>query len=60
MDFIGETAARAGVPVEVGENMWRRPTEHLNQQVIGAGLIGKVLRVSSFVPPQGSTQSQVI
>lgn len=48
MDFIGEAAEKAGVHVEVGENMWRQPQGRLNRKALDAGLIGKVLRVSSF------------
>ena len=53
MDVIAEVAARAGVVVEVGENMWRRPTERLNRKALDAGLIGRVLRVSSYYEDAG-------
>ena len=53
MDAIQEAVAKAGVKVEVGENMWRRPTERLNRKAIDAGLIGKVLRVSSYYESAG-------
>ena len=53
MDVIQEAVARAGVIVEVGENMWRRPTERLNAAAISAGAIGKVVRLASFYEPAG-------
>ena len=53
MDFTAEVVARAGVKVEVGENMLRRPTEQLNQKVLEAGLIGDVVRVSSYYESAG-------
>ncbi|MEE8517529.1 MAG: hypothetical protein V3S98_00210, partial [Dehalococcoidia bacterium] len=53
MQSIADTARKTGVAVEVGENMWRRPTERLNQQAVAAGLIGKVLRVSSYYESAG-------
>ncbi len=53
MDFTADVVAKAGVIVEVGENMWRRPTEQLNRSAIDAGLIGNVLRVSSYYEDAG-------
>ena len=53
MDFTAEVVARAGVKVEVGENMWRRPTEQLNQKALEAGLVGNVVRVSSYYESAG-------
>lgn len=53
MDVIEEAVVKANVKVEVGENMWRRPTERLNRSAIDAGLIGKVLRVSSYYESAG-------
>lgn len=53
MDLLGSAIVKAGVPVEVGENMWRRPIEQLNQKAIAQGLIGKVLRVSSYYESAG-------
>jgi len=48
MDDLIECVARAGVKAEAGENMWRRPSERLAKQAVEAGLIGKVLRISSY------------
>ena len=53
MDLTIEAAEKGGVIVEVGENMWRRPTERLNRTAIDNGLIGKVLRVTSFYEDAG-------
>jgi len=53
MDCIGEAAAKHGVRVEVAENTVRRPEARLNHKALDAGLIGKVLRVSSFYEPIG-------
>ena len=53
MDFIGEAAARAGVEVEVAENFRRHPETRLNRKALDAGVIGKVLRVTSFYEPIG-------
>jgi len=53
MDLLGSAIVKAGVPVEVGENMWRRPIEQLNQKAIAQGLIGRVLRVSSYYESAG-------
>jgi predicted dehydrogenase len=53
MDHTANVVARAGVNAEVGENMWRRPTERLNQAAIAAGLIGDVVRVSSYYESAG-------
>ena len=53
MDVIQEAVSKAGVIVEVGENMWRRPTERLNAAAIKAGAIGKILRLASFYEPAG-------
>ena len=53
MDVIQEAVAKAGVIVEVGENMWRRPTERLNVAAINTGAIGKLLRLASFYEPAG-------
>src|SRR5438309_318010 len=47
MDSILESVARSGVKAEVGEQMWRRPPDRMAKKVIDAGLIGKLLRVSS-------------
>lgn len=53
MDVIEEATTRGKMKVEVGEQMWRRPAEPLNRQAIAAGLIGQVLRVTSFYGPAG-------
>jgi predicted dehydrogenase len=53
MDVIEETAAATDLKIEVAENMWRRPAEWLNRQAIEAGLIGRVVRVTSFYGPAG-------
>ena len=53
MDYTANVVAKAGVEAEVGENMWRRPTERLNQRAIEAGLIGDVVRVSSYYESAG-------
>ena len=53
MDVIQEAVSQAGVIVEVGENMWRRPTERLNLAAIESGAIGKILRLASFYEPAG-------
>lgn len=53
MDSILETATKTGVPIEVGENMWRRPTERLNAQALQNKIVGRVLRVSSFYESAG-------
>ena len=53
MDVIQDAVARAGVIVEVAENMWRRPTERLNAAAISSGAIGKVVRLASFYEPAG-------
>ncbi len=53
MDVIEEVAANSNLRIEVGENMWRRPAERLNQQAIDAGLVGSVVRVTSYYGPAG-------
>lgn len=53
MDSILEDVARTGVKAEVGENMWRRPSDRLTRQVLDAGLIGRVLRISSYYDDAG-------
>lgn len=53
MDALRSAVLKARVPVEVGENMWRRPIEQLNQRAIAQGLIGRVLRVSSYYESAG-------
>lgn len=53
MDATAEIVAKTGVVAEIGENMWRRPTERLNRMAIDAGLIGKVMRVNSFYEDSG-------
>ncbi len=53
MDFIGAAAARAGVVVEVAENYRRKPEIKLNRRALEAGVIGKVLRLTSFYEPIG-------
>ena len=53
MDFIGEATAKAGVAVEVAENYRRKPEAQLNRKVLGAGIIGNVLRLTSFYEPIG-------
>src|SRR5581483_8782546 len=53
MDAIAEVEARSKVKIVVGEQMWRRPAEPLNRQAIAAGLIGEVIRVTSFYGPSG-------
>jgi predicted dehydrogenase len=57
MDVIQEVAAKAGVQVEVGENMWRQPQAQLNRAAIDAGLIGNVLRVSTHYESIGQQGS---
>jgi predicted dehydrogenase len=53
MDFIGEAAANAGVVVEVAENYRRKPEIRLNRKALEAGVIGKMLRLTSFYEPIG-------
>jgi predicted dehydrogenase len=53
MDFIGEAAVKAGVVVEVAENYRRKPEIRLNRKALEAGVIGKVLRLTSFYQPIG-------
>jgi predicted dehydrogenase len=53
MDHIEETAARHDLKIEVAEQMWRRAAERLNQLAIEAGLIGDIVRVTSFYGPAG-------
>jgi predicted dehydrogenase len=53
MAAIEEAAASGGVHVEVGENMFRRPEARLNRLAIDRGLVGRVLRVSSFYEDGG-------
>ncbi len=53
MSVIAEVEARSKLKIVVGEQMWRRPAEPLNRQAIAAGLIGEVIRVSSFYGPSG-------
>ncbi|HZT06769.1 MAG TPA: Gfo/Idh/MocA family oxidoreductase [Chloroflexota bacterium] len=53
MDSIIEAVARAGVKAEVGEQMWRRPPDRLAKKASDAGLIGSVLRVSSYYDDAG-------
>jgi predicted dehydrogenase len=53
MDEICEDVYRTGVKVEVAENMWRRPPERLARQALDAGLVGKVIRVSSYYDDAG-------
>jgi len=53
MDFIGEAAAKAGVAVEVAENYRRKPEIQLNRKALEAGVIGKILRFTSFYEPIG-------
>jgi predicted dehydrogenase len=48
MDKLCEVVAQAGIKAESGENMWRRPADRLTKQVIDAGLVGRVLRLSSY------------
>jgi predicted dehydrogenase len=43
-ELIIEAAARANVPLEVGENVWRWPAERLARKVLQSGAIGRVLR----------------
>jgi predicted dehydrogenase len=43
-ELIIEAAARANIPLEVGENVWRWPAERLARQVLQSGAIGRVLR----------------
>jgi predicted dehydrogenase len=57
MDVIQDVATKAGVQVEVGENMWRQPPAQLNRAAIDAGLIGKVLRVSTHYESIGQQGS---
>jgi len=54
MNVIAEVEARSNLKIVVGEQMWRRPSEPLNRQAIAAGLIGEVIRVTSFYGPSGS------
>src|ERR1044071_8856037 len=48
MGVIAEVEARSKLKIVVGEQMWRRPAEPLNKRAIAAGLIGEVIRVTSF------------
>jgi len=54
MGVIAEVEAASNLKIVVGEQMWRRPAEPLNRQAIAAGLIGEVIRVTSFYGPSGS------
>ena len=54
MGVIAEVEAASKLKIVVGEQMWRRPAEPLNRQAIAAGLIGDVIRVTSFYGPSGS------
>jgi len=56
MDYIGDVAAKGGVKVEVGENYWRHPVEQLNRRALDAGLIGDLLRVTSFYELGGNRE----
>ena len=40
-ELIIEAAARANIPLEVGENVWRWPAERLARQVLQSGAIGR-------------------
>lgn len=54
MDVIEDIVTKAGVQVELAENYaFRRPADRLNGQVIQAGLLGDVRRVSSYNAPAG-------
>lgn len=53
MDFLCEAVSSAGVKAEVAENMWRRPPERLSRMAVEAGLIGKIMRVSSYYDDAG-------
>jgi len=53
MDFLCDAVSASGVKAEVAENMWRRPPERLSRMAVEAGLIGKVLRVSSYYDDAG-------
>jgi len=53
MDVIAGAEARSKVKIVVGEQMWRRPAEPLNRKAIADGLIGEVIRVTSFYGPSG-------
>jgi predicted dehydrogenase len=53
MDVIAKVEAGSKLKIVVGEQMWRRPAEPLNRQSIAAGLIGEVIRVTSFYGPSG-------
>lgn len=56
MDYIAEVAAKAGVKVEVGENYVRHPLEQLNRRALDGGLIGDLLRVTSFYELGGNRE----
>ncbi len=56
-DAIIESAQRAGVVVEVAENMRRQPQHQLNRRAIDAGLIGRVLRISTWYESIGQQGS---
>jgi predicted dehydrogenase len=53
MDAIIEAVARTGVKAEVGEQMYRRPPDSLTRKVLDAGLIGKIVRISSYYDDAG-------
>jgi predicted dehydrogenase len=53
MDRIVDCVSRSGVKAEVGEQMFRRPTDRLAKKVIDAGLIGRILRVNSYYDDAG-------
>jgi predicted dehydrogenase len=53
MQVIADVEARSKLKIVVGEQMWRRPAEPLNRQAIAFGLIGDVIRVTSFYGPSG-------
>ncbi len=44
-DYLIDACERAGVLLEVSEQVWRWPFEVMKRQIIKAGLIGPVLRV---------------
>ncbi|HEY3116383.1 MAG TPA: Gfo/Idh/MocA family oxidoreductase [Chloroflexota bacterium] len=54
MDVIRNVEAKSQLKIVIGEQMWRRPAEPLNKQAIAAGLIGDVIRVTSFYGPSGN------
>src|SRR4029453_10040473 len=50
-DAMIASCRRAGVVLEVAENVWRFPQERLKRLAVDAGLIGAVQQVHVWYPP---------